>query len=513
MIGPETAESNVRAALTTEPLAVIDIGSNSGRVDVVRVDSAGHLDVLDTLGTPLRLVHELASGGNLGEPVIERTVLALRGFQAIARGAGAQRTIAIATAAVREAANGEAFVARLRRETGLDIEVISGEMEARYGFLGAVYGIPVEHGIVIDIGGGSMQIGHFRDRCLLRTWSLPLGALRLSDRFLLTDPPTTAEIRRLQEHVRALQEHAMLPTLAADEQIVGTGGTIRTLARIDRGSQTYPIHRLHGYVIERRALVSMASRLAGQTAAARTRTPGLGASRFDSIVGGAFCALVTLDMLRGTSILVSGQGLREGVALAQARATLPPPAEVRASAIAALGARFATWSRRSAEQRALFASTLLDALDPGVSPELRETLLHAATILDVGRSVDIYNLHEHTLNIVSSADLSGFSHRAIALLGALVRLSGKDSAGLKQFAPLVGQSDQASLVRLAAILALADALVAQAPPVQPAGVSCHRTNNGLALAAPWLVSWPLQSAIRRIQQIFAVPIQTSTNHA
>jgi exopolyphosphatase/pppGpp-phosphohydrolase len=122
-------------------------------------------------------------------------------------------------------------------------------------------------------------------------------------------------------------------------------------------------------------------------------------------------------------------------------------------------------------------------------------------------------LHEHTLNIVSSADLSGFSHRAIALLGALVRLSGKDSAGLKQFAPLVGQSDQASLVRLAAILALADALVAQAPPVQPAGVICHRTNNGLAVAAPWLVSWPLQSAIRRIQQIFAVAIQISTNHA
>src|SRR5919202_161146 len=245
-----------------EVLAVIDIGSNSGRLDVVRVDSFGHLDVLDTLATPLRLVHELVNGGALGEPVIERTRLALQGFQAVARGAGARRTIAVATAAVREAANGDAFVARLRRETGLDIQVISGEMEARFGFLGAVYGIPVEHGILIDIGGGSMQIAHFRDRCLRQAWSLPLGALRLSDRFLLTDPPTAAEIRRLQEHVRTLQEQAAIPPLASDEQIVGSGGTLRTLARVDRAAQSYPIHRLHGYVLQRDALESTARRLA-----------------------------------------------------------------------------------------------------------------------------------------------------------------------------------------------------------------------------------------------------------
>jgi exopolyphosphatase/guanosine-5'-triphosphate,3'-diphosphate pyrophosphatase len=508
VIDPESAA----ASSGGEPLAVIDIGSNSGRVDVVRVDTFGHLDVLDTLGTPLRLVHELAIGGTLGEPAIERTVLALQGFQAIARGAGARRSIAVATAAVREASNGDAFIARLRRETGLDIEVISGDMEARYGFLGAVYGMPVDHGILIDIGGGSMQIAHFRDRCLRQAWSLPLGALRLSDRFLLTDPPTAAEIRRLQEHVRTLQEQARIPSLASDEQIVGTGGTLRTLARIDRATQTYPIHRLHGYLIDRRALASMAARLAGQSAATRTKTPGLGASRFDSIVGGAFCSLVTLDLVRGTSLLVSGQGLREGIALAQTGGSLPPPAQVRAAAVAALGSRFATWNQRSAEQRAAFAGMLVDVLDPGVQPELRETLVHAATILDVGRSVDLYNLHEHTLDIVRAADLSGFSHRAIALLGALVRLTGKDSAGLKQFAPLVGQNDHASLVRLAAILALADALVAQAPPAPPARVICQRTENGLALAAPWLVAWPLQSAVRRVQHIFAVAIQTSTDH-
>jgi exopolyphosphatase / guanosine-5'-triphosphate,3'-diphosphate pyrophosphatase len=496
-----------------EPLAVIDIGSNSGRVDVVSVDRFGHLDVLQTLGTPLRLVHELTNGGTLGEPVIERTVSALRGFQAIARGAGARRVKVVATAAVREATNGQSFVERLTRETGLDIEVITGEAEARYSFLGALYGLPVEHGMLIDIGGGSMQIAQFRDRYLTQAWSLPLGALRLSDRFLLTDPPTASEIRRLQEHVRGLVEAARIPPLQPEEQVVGTGGTLRTVARIDRAAQGYPVHRLHGYVIERRVLASMGARLASQPAATRTRTPGLGASRFDSIVGGALGAQVTLDVLRGTSILVSGQGLREGIALSHAGDRLPPPSEVRVAAVAGLGSRFATWNQRSAQQRAWFAKTLVDVLGWDAAPELRETLAHAATILDVGRSVDLYNLHEHTLDIVMAADLSGFSHRGIALLAAVVRLAGKDGANLKQFAPLVSAADHAPLARVAAILALADALVAQAPADSQPRVTCQRTDNGVALAAPWLVAWPLQSAIRRVQQIFAVAIEIGTSSA
>src|SRR4026208_1299183 len=102
--------------VSAEPLAVIDVGSNSGRVLVVRVNEIGHLDVLETEGTPLRLVHELSLSTSLGEPVVQRTVEAWRGFQAIARGVGARKIIVVATSAVREASNGQAFVERLRCE-------------------------------------------------------------------------------------------------------------------------------------------------------------------------------------------------------------------------------------------------------------------------------------------------------------------------------------------------------------------------------------------------------------
>src|SRR5262245_46869226 len=305
------------------PLAVVDLGSNSGRVLVVRLNELGHLDVLESEGTPLRLVHELNESSSLGESVIQRTLEALRGFHAIARGAGAENVYVVATAAVREASNGDAFVQRLRCETGLDISIISGEAEARYGFLGALYGVPADRGMLVDIGGGSVQLARFRDRALEQSWSLPLGALRLSDRFLLSDPPSGGEQRRLENYVKRSLDDAGAPKLDPGDVVVGTGGTIRNLAKLDRGRRDYPIPRIHGYLLEGRDVTALAHKLARQSGAQRAQVPGLNTSRFDSIVGGALCLRVILDTFEATSMLVSGHGLREGVVASHVWDTLP----------------------------------------------------------------------------------------------------------------------------------------------------------------------------------------------
>ena len=495
--------------LSQPPLAVVDLGSNSGRVLVVRLNELGHLDVVETEGTPLRLVHELSTSASLGEPVVQRTLEALRGFEAIARGAGATKIIAVATAAVREASNGEAFVQRLRCETGLDVSVISGELEARYGFLGAVYGVPAKDGVLLDIGGGSVQITRFRDRTLKQSWSLPLGALRLSDRFLLGDPPTAGERKRLEDYVRRSLRDAEVPKLRNGDVLVGTGGSIRNLAKLDRMPRDYPIPRLHGYLLGERDVTFLAHRLAGQTAAQRAQMPGLNASRFDSIVGGALCLRVVMDTVDAPRMLVSGHGLREGIAAAQVWDALPAPNDVRRAAIGSLAARFATFDRRLAERRTQAARALREVLDPDVEPELVETLCHAATVLDIGRSVDFYSRHEHTVSILRGADLAGFSHRAIALIGATVRLADKGSGGLKPWAPLLDASDQAPLVRLGAILGLADAIVRQCPPEATEPTRISRTDECLEIAAPWLNSWPLQASVGHVQQVFAVQVRVS----
>ena len=496
-------------SVTGEPIAVIDIGSNSGRILVVRPNSLGHLDVLETEGTPLRLVHELNTSSFLNESVVQRTLEALRGFEALARGAGAKRIVAVATAAVREASNGEQFVQRLRCETNLDISIIPGDVEARYGFLGAVYGVPATDGVLVDIGGGSVQLARFRNRQLEQSWSMPLGALRLSDRFLLSDPPTAGEQRRLEDYVRRSLKDANAPRLGAADVVIGTGGSIRNLAKLDRMRRDYPIPRLHGYVLGRREVADLAKSLANQSAAQRAQMPGLNSSRFDSIVGGAICLRTILDTFEAPSMLVSGHGLREGVAATQVWDELPSVSEVQRGAVDTLAMRFASFDERLANEREQAATALRSALDREVNGELGELLGYAARLLDIGRSIDFYSRFEHTVSILRGSDLSGFSHRAIALIGAIVRLADKSSGGLKSWAPLLNPSDQAPLVRLGTILALADAIARQTPPDVSEAPRCVRDDDGLLVESPWLEPWPLQSAARRVQQVFAVPVRFS----
>jgi exopolyphosphatase/guanosine-5'-triphosphate,3'-diphosphate pyrophosphatase len=354
-----------------------------------------------------------------------------------------------------------------------------------------------------------VQLVRFRNRTMERSWSLPLGALRLSDRFLSSDPPTAGEPRRLEEYVKRSLKDADAPRLRGSDVVVGTGGSIRNLAKLDRMRRDYPIPRLHGYSLGRRDVAELAARLAQQTAAQRAQMPGLNTSRFDSIVGGAICLQAILETLGSAGMLVSGHGLREGVALSQAWERLPSASEVRHGAVLTLAGRFASFDRRLANERVQAASALREVLDPEVEPELVEALCFAATVLDVGRSIDFYSRHEHTVNIIRGADLSGFSHRAIALLGATVRLADKSSGGIKQWAPLLEQSDQAPLERLGAILGLADAIARQTPPDVTDAPGCVRAADTNERSAPWLEPWPLQAAARRVQQVFAVAVRVN----
>src|SRR5438093_10877789 len=274
-------------------MAVIDLGSNSGRVVVLDVDDHGSIEILADGRSPLRLARDVAPTGRLSNDAIDRVLGALRDFEAIASGNRAVRTVAVATAAIREAANGDDLLTRIRAETGIEIRVIDGAEEARLGFLGAVYSLPVQHGTVTDIGGGSMELSRFRDRRLVGSFTLAVGALRMSDRYLASDPPAAGELEALAASVRRTLQEQDVPPLKADERLIGTGGTIRNLAKIDRSARAYPIPRLDGYVLGRKRVQDLVSVLSGRRLSRRQVMAGLNADRADSIVGGAVVAVTT----------------------------------------------------------------------------------------------------------------------------------------------------------------------------------------------------------------------------
>ncbi|MGE3857297.1 MAG: Ppx/GppA phosphatase family protein, partial [Dehalococcoidia bacterium] len=176
------------------PIAAIDVGSNSVRVAVMAVSPHGSLEVIEEARAVPRLIRDVAEHGEFTPETIANLMAVLADFRRLADAAGAE-VVAVATSAARDAANGPALVERIRTELGIDLRVISGDEEAGLAFLGATHSLPVTDGVVIDIGGGSMEVVRFQDRRAAQTWTLPLGAVRLTDRFLTSDPLVTSELR------------------------------------------------------------------------------------------------------------------------------------------------------------------------------------------------------------------------------------------------------------------------------------------------------------------------------
>jgi exopolyphosphatase/guanosine-5'-triphosphate,3'-diphosphate pyrophosphatase len=449
------------------PRAVADIGSNSARLLVVRPTPQGHLDVLADARVALRLVRDLDPSGRLSRAALQRTVQTIQAFVGIARRHGARTVSVIATSAIRDADNRDAFVAETQRRAGSLIRVIGGEEEARLALIGAVAALPVEAGAVIDLGGGSMEMASFARRRFQAGISLPLGSLRLGDAFLRHDPPRAEEVAALGDHVRVALASVEVTDITAAESLVGTGGTVRALAKAARWGAPAAVSRLHGYELRRRDVAALAERLARLPAARRASVPGISATRAESVLAGALVIDVVMELAGAEAILVSGYGVRQGVILDDLDMASLRPRQVRDAAVGAVLARLRGGDRGSNRRRLLLAA-LAPVLAPTLDGHLLDMAAHAARLVDAGARLDHYGRWSETANLVTTADLDGFTHAELATVAAVLLSAGEMAipAHLRR----ESRFTRASLERAGTLLALADDIDRRLPPSRGAAV-------------------------------------------
>jgi exopolyphosphatase/guanosine-5'-triphosphate,3'-diphosphate pyrophosphatase len=489
------------------PLAVIDLGSNSARVVVLQVSSEGQLEILADARSSLQLARHVDNKGKLVNGALTGAVDAVRDFQAVALAAGARRTVAVATAAIRNATNRDQVVDRIHTATGLTLRVIEGDDEARYAFLGAIHGLPVDSGMLMDVGGGSLELAYFVDRRPLRWWTLPLGALLATDRFLRNDPPRPSEIAELRDHVVRSLHSAAVPELDEGSGMVGTGGTVRNLAKVHLRSVAHPIARVDNYVMQRRDVREVATRLLSRNLPRRRAMAGLSTDRADSITGGAVVVMTTLETAGARALVVSGHGLREGVALAELGLPLPDTGEIRRSSVAALAAHFSSWDAPRAQRRLGLVRSILTAADPAASAETVEITDHAAMLADIGRSVNYYDRWVHAANVVAAADLRGFSHREIALIATTLARVGKGGGGtMPRYARLLTREDVRTADRLAVVLELAHELELRLPPEEVPVVRSEDRRGRISVTTSLAFAWAPGDLVRRFRGRFGRPL-------
>jgi exopolyphosphatase/guanosine-5'-triphosphate,3'-diphosphate pyrophosphatase len=311
-------------------LGVLDVGSNTVHLLVMDAHPGARPLPAYSHKAELRLAELLDERGAIGEAGVDRLVATVAEAMGVAEDKGVEDVLPFATSAVREAANGEEVLARVERETGVRLTVLSGEDEARLTFLAVRRwsGWSAGRLLVLDIGGGSLEIGFGMDEYPAAAVSLPLGAGRLTGEWLRDDPPASRDVRNLRRHVRAeiARTVADFARLGSPDLTVGTSKTFRQLARIGGAARS-----ADGLYVQRKlrlaTLEEWVPRLAKMTAAQRGALPGVSEGRARQLLAGALVAEGAMDLFGVDELEICPWALREGVILRKLDVMVAEPAK------------------------------------------------------------------------------------------------------------------------------------------------------------------------------------------
>src|SRR5450631_2990025 len=299
-------------------LGVIDVGSNTVHLLVVDAYVGAHPLPASSHKIELRLAEYVGADGSIARAGADALVEFTGECLMIAEDQHVDDLLAFATSAIREAPNGEAVLDRVRDETGVELQVLSGEDESKLTFLAVRrwFGWSSGRLLVVDIGGGSLELAAGIDEVPDVALSLPLGAGRLTRSALAGDPPKSAQVKAVRKQVRAdiARELRDVNKAGVPDRFVGTSKTLRSLARIAAAAPS-TVGPYATRVLERRRVAGLVARLGGMTAAERSQLPGVSAGRAPQMLAGAIIAEAEMDLLGIERLDICPWALREGLIL------------------------------------------------------------------------------------------------------------------------------------------------------------------------------------------------------
>jgi exopolyphosphatase / guanosine-5'-triphosphate,3'-diphosphate pyrophosphatase len=453
--------------MKTQRLAAIDIGSNSIKLAIVEAAASDSFTLLLQERERVRL-GETLSQRFISPGAIQKSADAIGKFRSMADNRRVDSIIAVATASVREASNSQEFVNEVERQTGVRVEVLSSIEEARLIGISAVEFFRQSKGSLlnIDIGGGSTELSLMKDGLPDKLFSMKLGAVGLTERFLLSNPPKPKEIKEMQIEIELALERPLRELKGRKWEISsGTSGTIWKFANLVNTQTSTSI--LDRSEIRLDKLVSINQQLASITIEKRAEMPVLSAQRAEVIVAGGQILESVMRALKIETLRPCGYALREGVIIDHLREieteSLPPVPDVldvKLRGVFAIGRRYG-YEERHALQVAFLAETIFDSLAKLYKLERHQrTLLSAAAILhDIGYHISHDSHHKHSFYLIKHSEITGFSenekniiaHVARYHRGSLPREKHLDFTNLTEI-------DRDLIRKLGSILRIADAL-------------------------------------------------------
>ncbi len=413
-------------------IAAIDIGTNSVHIIVVQVRPDRSFEIIDREKEMVRLGSGGLGGRSLTEPAMLAALQALGKFTRLAESHDVDEIVAAATSAVREADNGREFLNAIRQRTGIQVRVISGTEEARLIHRAAVYGVDVSGGaaVVIDIGGGSVELTQGTGARTHVAQSLKLGVIRLTEQFIRSDPLNRRDERQMVSHIT----ETIAPTVEkiagrGFDRVIGTSGTILSLGALAVGEgRAVGSDDLRSRRVSNKQIRRLRREVCALDLAGRLRLPGLDPRRADLAAAGSILLDTLLRQIGAVELTLCDLALREGLALdylSRNRAHIAKVEQfpdVRRRSVVELAER-CNYASEHAEQVRRLSLSLFDQTQPahGLGGREREWLDHAALLHDVGVHISYGRHHKHSYYLIKNGDLRGFEPEEVEVIALVAR--------------------------------------------------------------------------------------------
>jgi exopolyphosphatase/guanosine-5'-triphosphate,3'-diphosphate pyrophosphatase len=435
--------------------AIIDIGSNSVRINIMGISKEGHFMLVDQAREKTRISAGMGEDKMIRPEAIERLLDTLQSFEQIMQVYQVSDVQALATAAIRQANNQQDVLQIVERKTPFSLTVLSEEEEATLGFLGSVNSLNESDALLVDLGGASTEFVLMRKRQMVQWGSIPYGAVTLSEKFANDRGAAISFIRSQLEKVDWLDEAKGLP-------VIGLGGSIRTLAKIDQIRRNWPLDNLHGYSVSAKNTAKYLDEISRAVGARIRRMRGVSSTRADILRIGIVPFEVIFERIAAPFVRISIQGIREGAFYREylkLNGHHPILSDVADFSGKNLQRRMGVSEEHASYIEWLFLE-LYDQLEKDKLPGERRLLQMAARLHDIGMGVGYFTHHQHGLYLALHAGLLGFYEEERMFIALLIGLHRNRSLGRfsRPYSQWLGRDMMQRIERLGVLLSLAERL-------------------------------------------------------
>ncbi|MFD2613477.1 Ppx/GppA phosphatase family protein [Paenibacillus gansuensis] len=445
--------------MTSKRFGIIDIGSNSIRLVIYEQTENGAYRVIDESKASARLSGHIDADGRLPHSGIQLIIETLAYFKMLCEASRAYSIRAVATAAVRNAGNSGEIVQAVEEASGIKVEILSGHEEARYGYLGVRNTLDIAEGFIVDIGGGSTEISYFKDRHLLHSVSFPFGSVNTAKQFLKNGNLDEEDLSKIRSMAIKAMEGEPWIRKAPGLPLIGLGGTIRSVSKIDQKAKKYSLGLTHNYQMAAQDVTQWLQSLRAMPLDKRRKVQGLAKERADIIVPGLVIMQAVFQHTAASHYVISGSGLRDGLFFQTVRPERPEADEVLEASVRNLMALHPAMPHAHVEQVNRLSLTLFDALQSrfGLSRRARSYVHTASLLYRIGVTIHYYQYAKHTFYVMAHSRIDGLSHREILICAMIAsyKTKSRTRALYSEHKDILAESDLDLIVKLGTLLQLA----------------------------------------------------------